>query len=43
MIQEYTRLTICDNSGAKVAMCFRILGGTRHRYARFGLSPVATV
>jgi large subunit ribosomal protein L14 len=36
MIQEYSRLNICDNSGAKVAMCFRILGGTRHRYARVG-------
>jgi large subunit ribosomal protein L14 len=36
MIQEYSRLNICDNSGAKVAMCFRVLGGTRHRYARVG-------
>lgn len=43
MIQEYSKLTICDNSGAKIAMCFRILGGTRHRYARIGDIIVVTV
>ena len=36
MIQEYTILKIADNTGAKRAMCFRILGGTRKRYARVG-------
>jgi large subunit ribosomal protein L14 len=36
MIQENTRLTIADNSGAKTAMCIRVLGGTRRRYARIG-------
>ncbi len=36
MIQEYTRLKIADNTGAKRAMCFRILGGTRRRYAHVG-------
>ncbi len=36
MIQEYTRLTVADNTGAKKVMCFRVLGGTRRRYARVG-------
>ena len=36
MIQEYTRLNVADNTGAKKVMCFRILGGTRRRYARVG-------
>ncbi len=35
MIQEYTVLTVADNSGAKRAMCFRILGG-RRKYAQVG-------
>ncbi|HOP08221.1 MAG TPA: 50S ribosomal protein L14 [candidate division Zixibacteria bacterium] len=35
MIQEYTILSVADNSGAKKAMCFRILGG-RKKYARIG-------
>ncbi len=36
MIQEFTILNIADNSGAKTAMCFRVLGGTNRRYARVG-------
>ena len=43
MIQEYTRLTIADNSGAKTAQCIRVLGGTRRRYARVGDVIVASV
>ncbi|MFO7652634.1 MAG: 50S ribosomal protein L14 [Candidatus Krumholzibacteriia bacterium] len=43
MIQEYTRLTIADNSGAKVAQCIRVLGGTGRRYARVGDVIVASV
>ena len=35
MIQEYTVLSVADNSGAKKAMCFRILGG-RKKYASVG-------
>ncbi|MCK4606549.1 MAG: 50S ribosomal protein L14 [candidate division Zixibacteria bacterium] len=42
MIQEYTVLTVADNSGAKRAMCFRILGG-RRRYARVGDIIVVTI
>jgi len=43
MIQESTRLTVADNSGAKVVECFRVLGGTRRRYARVGDIIVASV
>ncbi|MFQ5454166.1 MAG: 50S ribosomal protein L14 [Candidatus Zixiibacteriota bacterium] len=42
MIQEYTILSVADNSGAKKVMCFRILGG-RKRYARIGDIIVVTV
>jgi len=43
MIQEYTRLNVADNTGAKRVMCFRILGGTRRRYASLGDIIVASV
>jgi large subunit ribosomal protein L14 len=43
MIQEFTRLNIADNSGAKTAMCIRVLGGTGRRYARVGDVIVASV
>jgi large subunit ribosomal protein L14 len=43
MIQEYTKLNVADNSGAKVIMCFRVLGGTRRRYARVGDVVVCSV
>jgi large subunit ribosomal protein L14 len=36
MIQEFTVLSVADNSGAKRAMCFRILGGTGKRTATVG-------
>lgn len=43
MIQQETRLTVCDNSGAKEILCIRVLGGTRRRYAGVGDVIVATV
>lgn len=43
MIQQETRLAVCDNSGAKEILCIRVLGGTRRRYARVGDTIVATV
>ena len=43
MIQERSILKVADNSGAKIVRCFRILGGTRHRYARLGDVIVASV
>lgn len=36
MIQQETRLTVADNSGAKEALCIRVLGGTSKRYATLG-------
>src|SRR3989344_1066418 len=36
MIQQQTMLTVADNTGARMAMCIRVLGGTRRRYARVG-------
>ena len=36
-------LKVADNSGAKVVRCFRILGGTHHRYAGIGDIIVASV
>lgn len=43
MIQERSILKVADNSGAKTIRCFRILGGTRHRYAQLGDVIVASV
>lgn len=43
MIQPQTRLRIADNTGAKEIMCFRVLGGTRRRYARLGDVIVGSV
>ena len=43
MIQVYSRLTVADNSGAKVVMCINVPGGTRRRYARVGDVIVASV
>jgi len=43
MVQERTILKVADNSGAKIVRCFRILGGSRKRYARVGDIIVASV
>jgi large subunit ribosomal protein L14 len=43
MIQQESRLIVCDNSGAKEILCIRVLGGSRKRYARVGDQIVATV
>jgi len=43
MIQEYTTLQVADNSGAKTIRCFKVLGGTRRRYASIGDIIVASV
>lgn len=43
MVQERTILKVADNSGAKIVRCFRILGGSRKRYARLGDTIVASV
>ena len=43
MIQQESRLLVCDNSGAKEILCIRVLGGSRKRYARVGDIITATV
>ena len=43
MIQERSILKVADNSGAKIVRCFRVLGGTRKRYAGVGDIIVASV
>ena len=43
MIREYSKLVVADNTGAKVVQCFRVLGGTRKRYARIGDIIVVSV
>ena len=43
MIQERAILKVADNSGAKTVRCFRVLGGSRKRYARIGDVIVASV
>ena len=43
MIQPRTMLKVVDNSGAKIIQCFRVLGGSRRRYAQLGDIIVATV
>jgi large subunit ribosomal protein L14 len=36
MIQDFTRLKVADNTGAREIMCFKVLGGTRRKYAHVG-------
>jgi large subunit ribosomal protein L14 len=43
MIQQESRLTVADNSGAKEVLCIRVLGGTAKRYATVGDKIVVTV
>ena len=43
MIQEYTELLVADNSGARKLRCFKVLGGTRRRYASIGDIIVCSV
>ena len=43
MIQDMTKLKVADNSGARELMAFKVLGGTRRRYASVGDLVVASV
>ncbi len=43
MIQERSIIKVADNSGAKIIRCFRILGGSRKRYAFIGDIIIASV
>ena len=43
MIQQESRLTVADNSGAKEVLCIRVLGGTRRKYASVGDKIIVSV
>jgi len=43
MIQPRSILKVADNTGAKTIRCFKVLGGTRARYAEIGDIIVASV
>ena len=43
MLQQESRLTVADNSGAREVLVIRVLGGTRRRYANVGDIVTATV
>jgi len=43
VIQQETRLKVADNSGAKVVQCFKVLGGSKKRYASIGDIIVVSV
>ena len=43
MIQSETRLKIADNTGAKEVLCFKVLGGSKRKYASIGDQIVITV
>lgn len=43
MIQQESRISVCDNSGARELLCVRVLGGSGKRYARVGDQIVASV
>lgn len=43
MIQQESRLSVADNSGAKEVLCIRVLGGTKRRYASIGDTIVVSV
>ena len=43
MVQEYSVLNCADNTGARKVMCFRILGGTKRKYAKLGDTVVVSV
>jgi large subunit ribosomal protein L14 len=43
MVQQESRLSVADNSGAKEVLCIRVLGGTRRRYAGVGDTIVVSI
>lgn len=43
MIQQESRIKVADNTGAKIVLCIKVLGGSKKRYARIGEIITATV
>ncbi len=43
MIQEYSRLVVADNSGARVAMVIKVYGGSKRRFGWLGDTVMVAV
>ena len=43
MIQQETKLKVADNTGAKEILCFKVLGGSKRKYASIGDQVVITI
>ena len=43
MLQQESRMRVADNSGAQAALCIRVLGGTKRRYASIGYKILVSV
>ncbi len=43
MIQIYSRLNVADNTGAKKAMCIKVMGGSHRKYGTIGDIIVVTI
>lgn len=43
MISFLTNVDVADNSGAKIAQCIKILGGSRHKVGQIGDTIILTV
>jgi large subunit ribosomal protein L14 len=43
VIQQQTMLDVADNTGAKLVMCFKVLGGSKRRYASVGDVVIGSV
>ena len=43
MVQQESRMSVADNSGAKEVLVIRVLGGTKKRYATIGDKVIVTV
>ena len=43
MLQMQSKMTVADNSGAKLVQCIKVLGGSHRRYAGIGDVVVVAV
>ena len=43
MVQQYTKLNVADNTGAKKVQCIKLLGGSKRRYGSVGDVIVVSV
>ncbi|MEE4214176.1 MAG: 50S ribosomal protein L14 [Bacteroidales bacterium] len=43
MVQQESRLSVADNTGAKEVLVIRVLGGSKKRYASIGDQVIVTV